>query len=166
MCLAWRQLQTNKLCQYSVPSNLSPCISIAFCVATGLCLSSAAAWLFPASLISHAPFHHRSLSLSLCAFSRLNLHSLSSTEPSYTPTIAARAQASRLAFRLGAQMVLWLVSQLWVSEPAGRQDGRTALLWPIWRRPVLAPVCDYGAAGGWQGWHTERTLPVHSRPGD
>lgn len=32
------------------------------------------------------------------------------------------------------------------------QDGSAALLWPIWPRPVLAPVCDYGPAGRRQSW--------------
>lgn len=36
------------------------------------------------------------------------------------------------------------------------QDGSAALLWPIWPRPVLAPVCDYGPAGRRQSWRRER----------
>lgn len=41
-----------------------------------------------------------------------------------TPTaVFLSPSPGRQASRLGAQMVLWRVSQLWVSEPAGRQDG-------------------------------------------
>lgn len=36
------------------------------------------------------------------------------------------------------------------------QDGSAALLWPIWPRPVLAPVCDYGPAGRRQSWRGKR----------
>lgn len=36
------------------------------------------------------------------------------------------------------------------------QDGSAALLWPIWPRPVLAPVCDYGPAGRRQSWRWKR----------
>lgn len=43
--------------------------------------------------------------------------------PHYSRPQPKPRQAGRQAARLGAQMVLWRVSQLWVSEPAGRQDG-------------------------------------------
>lgn len=72
----------------------------------------------------------------------------------------------RQAGRLPGWRPRWCSGESASSGSLSLQDGRTALLWPIWSRPVLAPVCDYGPAGGRQGWHSERTVPVHSRLGD
>ena len=148
MCLAWRELRTNKLCQHSVCSlkslslslSLSLCISIPLCVSTGLCLSNTATWL----ICSIPPISY--ILRLTAAFSLFSLHlhplSLSSTKPPYCrhfhphyslPQPEPR-QAGRQASRLGAQMVLRRVSQLWVSEPAGRQDG-----------PSVADMAEAGA---------------------
>lgn len=126
MCLTWRELQTNKLCQHSVCSlkRLFPGMSIHFYVAPRLCLSNTATWLISSFPVSYIRF-----------FPSLHLHPLSSTKPVCTlpaaistPTtlflsLSPGRQAGRQASRLGAQMVFWRVSQLWVSEPAGRQHG-------------------------------------------
>lgn len=49
----------------------------------------------------------------------------------------------------------WCSGESASSGSLSLQDGSTALLWPIWPRPVLAPVCDYGPAGGQQSWHSK-----------
>lgn len=51
------------------------------------------------------------------------VRTLPATIPHQIQSSSVHAQAGRRASRLGAQMVLWRVSHLWVSEPAGRQDG-------------------------------------------
>lgn len=142
----------------SVPSNLSLPASQFISV---LLLSSASPTLSPGS----AP-----LTLSYqCIF--LYLHPPSSTKSTYTIAIPStrssppqpKPEAGRQAGRLPAWGPRWCSGESASSGFLSLQDGRTALLWPIWPRPVLAPVCDYGPAGGRQGWHSERTLPVHSR---
>ena len=54
----------------------------------------------------------------------------------------------RQAGRLPGWGPRWCSGESASSGSLSLQDGRTALLWPIWPRPVLAPVCDYGPAGG------------------
>lgn len=102
------------------------------------------------------------------------IYILSSSEPACnhpaaisTPTtVFLSPSPGRQAGRLPSWGPRWCSGESASSGSLSLQDGRTALLWPIWPRPVLAPVCDYGPAGGWQGSHSERTVPVHSRLGD
>lgn len=84
-----------------------------------------------------------------------------------TPTAAFLSPSpGRQAGRLPGWGPRWCSGESASSGSLSLQDGRTALLWPIWPRPVLAPVCDYGPAGGLRGWHSARTVPVHRRLGD
>lgn len=160
-------MQTNKLCQHSVCSlkSLSRCISLHRRVSAGLCLSNTATWL-----ISSFPISYILRFLSFPSFTSSLPPSLHATSPPPFPpplqSSSARAQAGRQAGRLPGWGPRWCSGESASSGSLSLQDGRTALLWPIWPRPVLAPVCDYGPAGGWQGSHSERTVPVHSRLGD
>lgn len=129
MCLAWRELQTNKLCQHSVCSlksrSQTPRLRHSF-----LCHSAS-----PTPPPGSSPLSPY--------FTSSAMPSLFSSFPSFTSTLfnnacvqpprlpfppplqssSARAQAGRQASRLGAQMALVRGRQLRVSEPAGRQDG-------------------------------------------
>lgn len=124
MCLAWRELRTNKLCQHSV---CSPKISLShlnsfLCRYRALPLQHCHLAHFLLSHLLDPPLSLFSFIYILSLQSSLNALSL----PPFPPprqSSSAQAQAGRQASRLGAQMVLWRVSQLWVSEPAGRQDG-------------------------------------------
>lgn len=144
------------------------CMSIHFCLSTGLCLSNTAARLisFPISYIHRLttafslflPFYPLS-STRLRAPSPVPFHPPYSL-PQPEPRQAGR-QACGQAGRLPGWGPRWCSGKSASSGSLSLQDGRTALLWPIWQRPVLAPVCDYGPAGGRQGWHSERTAAVH-----
>lgn len=158
MCLAWRELRTNKLCQHSVCSLKSLSLPASLLLSQHCHLAHL---LSPPSLIS-------SVSLPRSLFS-LHLHPLSSTKPPYCrhfhPHYSLPQPEPRQAGRLPGWGPRWCSGESASSGSLSLQDGRTALLWPIWPRPVLAPVCDYGPAGGRQGWHSGRTVPVHSRLG-
>lgn len=127
MCLTWRGLQTTKLCCNSVSSLkcLFCCVSIHSRAAPRL--GHLAHLLLP-SLRSPS----RARSFIATAFSSfLHLRPLSETKPVcvvhtaifHPTTLFFSPSLGRQASRLGAQMVFWQVSQLWVSEPAGRQRG-------------------------------------------
>lgn len=149
-------MRTNKLCQHSVCSlkSLSPCILIHFCIATGLCLPNTAGWLIASFSISYI----LCLTTTFSLFFHLYPLLLSSTRPAYTLPTAISTPTTVLlspggqAGRLPGWGPRWCSGESASSGSLSRQDGRTALLWPIWLRPVLAPVCDYGPAGGRQGW--------------
>lgn len=133
-----------------LPQFFSPYIS-AHC-----CLSSSADWRISSSPRFSAPHHFFLLFLFISILSH----------PTSLPTPPLPQPEPRRAGGLSGCGPRWRAGDSASSWSLSLQDGRTALLWPIWPRPVLAPVCDYGAAGGWRSWHTARTLPVHSRPGD
>lgn len=124
------KMRTNKLCQHSVCS-LKSLSLLAFqfiSVATGLCLPSTAGWLIASLFISYILclttnrfLSFLSFTFSSLLFNQACIQPPRHFHPHYSPPQPRRP--GRQASRLGAQMVLWRVSQLWVSEPAGRQDG-------------------------------------------
>lgn len=61
----------------------------------------------------------------------------------------------RQAGRLPGWGPRWCSGESASSGSLSLQDSSMALLWQIWPRPVLAPVCDYGPAGGQQSWHSK-----------
>lgn len=152
MCLTWREFQTNKLCQHSVCSLkcLFLCMSIHFYVAPRL--FSAATWL-----ISYVLHLITAFSLSFIYILSLRPSLCAPSLPPFPPPLhsswawvwAGRQQAGRLP-GWGPR---WCSGESASSGSQSLQGGSTALLWPIWPRPVLAPVCDYGPAGGQQSWH-------------
>lgn len=156
MCLAWRELRTNKLCQHSV---CSPKISLShlnsfLCRYRALPLQHCHLAHFLLSHLLDPPLSPFSFIYILSLQSSLNALSL----PPFPPprqSYSAQAQAGRQAGRLPGWGPRWCSGESASSGSLSLQDGRTALLWPIWPRPVLAPVCDYGPAGGRQGWLRE-----------
>lgn len=143
MCLAWRELQTNKLCQHSVCSlkSLSRCISLHRRVSAGLCLSNTATWL-----ISSFPISYILRFLSFPSFTSSLPPSLHATSPPPFPpplqSSSARAQAGRQA-----------------GCPAGGPDGALASqpalgLWAC--RTAGRPFC--GRYGRGQSWHLSVTM--------
>lgn len=111
----------------SVPSNLSLPASLFMSVS----LPGSASPTLPPGSSPVSPSLISSVSPPLSLFSFIYILSLqpslhTPSPPPFPPPLqssSARAQAGRQASRLGAQMVLWRVSQLWVSEPAGWQDS-------------------------------------------
>lgn len=115
MCLTWKELQTNKLCQHSVCSLkcLFSCISIHFHVAPRLCISIATTWLISSSLLLcpfpsflqlslHACTLPAAISTPITVFLSLGMGSL----PSWGPRWCSGESAGFLGF-WGCRMAAW-----------------------------------------------------------
>lgn len=144
MCLTWRELRTNKLCQHSVCSLkcLFLCVSIYLRGARGLpnaatCPISSLFHLLDA--LPHFPF--------ICIL-------FVSTKPARFPTPTA-VFLSLSPGRLPGREPRWCSGEAASSGSLSLQDVSMARLCPIWPRPILAPVCDCAPAGGRQSWRTK-----------
>lgn len=118
------KMRTNKLCQHSVCSLKSLSLPAFQFISVSLPgFASPTSWLISSFSNSYILFLTTTFSLFLhlhpLLLSLTRLH----TPPFPPPLPPQPRQPGRQAARLGAQMVLWQVSQLWVSEPVGRQDG-------------------------------------------
>lgn len=144
MCLTWRELRTNKLCQHSVCSLkcLFLCISI----------------IFPqrsqASQCRHLPHLLPLPSLRRSAAFSFHLHPFVSTKPARFSTPTA-VFLSLSPGRLPGREPRWCSGEAASSGSLSLQDVSMARLCPIWPRPILAPVCDCAPAGGRQSWRTK-----------
>lgn len=108
----------------TVPSDFFAWLSVHFCVAVFRALLTGS--------FSSCPFLMSGFLISLLLSLHLNL--FSSKKPSYTPPLLWPEPRQAGFPAVGPDGPL-------ASQPAlGLWAGRTALLWLIWRRPVLAPV--------------------------
>lgn len=118
------KMRTNKLCQHSVCSLKSLSLPAFQFISVSLPgFASPTSWLISSFSNSYILILATTFSLFLHLhpplFNQVCIHR--HFHPHYSCPQPRRP--GRQASRLGAQMVLWQLSQLWVSEPAGRQDG-------------------------------------------
>lgn len=120
--MAWRETRTSKLCQHSVCSLESLSLPASQFVSVSLLGSASPTGRLAQTVLArflYALTHRRLLSSSFIYIHQAYIyHRLPPP-----PAVFLSPSPGRQAARLGAQMVLWQVSQLWVSETAGRQDG-------------------------------------------
>lgn len=121
-------------------------------------LGCAASWFISYIVSQLLFFHIYTIAL------QLSLHISLPTSTHFHPLHSLPQAELRQAGGLPGWEPRWCLGESASFGSRSLQDGRTALLWPIWPRPVLAPVCGWTSRGQ-RGWHSTRTLPVHNRLG-
>lgn len=126
----------------SIPSNLSLslCISVHVCVTAGLCRLLVHLSYIVSQLLFFF-FHIYTISL------QLSLHISLPTSTHFHPLHSLPQAELRQAGGLPSWEPRWCLGESASYGSRSLQDGRTALLWPIWPRPVLAPVCGWTSRG-------------------
>lgn len=142
----------------SVPSN----VSFPACQTISTSLPGSAFPTLPPGSSPPSPSLISAFSLSFIYILSLQPSLYAPSLPPFPPPLhssSAWARAGRQASRLGAQMVFWRVSQLWVSEPAGWQHG-----------PSVADMAEASPGTCLWLWTSRgtaklalKTVPVHSR---
>lgn len=138
----------------SVPSN----VSFPACQSISMSLPGSAFPTLPPGSSPPSPSLISAFSLPFIYILSLQPSLCAPSLPPFPPPLhssSAWARAGRQAGRLPGWGPRWCSGESASSGSLSPQDGSTALLWPIWPRPVLAPVCDYGPAGGQQSWHSK-----------